>query len=79
MQLIRHPSIDVDPAEASDALRIAAHAHHLRDFARARASYPEGRAGYLVWRRDQKRAHAAALAELLIPSAGRRTWSSGPG
>ncbi len=53
--------------EASDALRIAARAHHLRRFALARASYPEGRAGYLVWRRDQKRAHAAALAELLMP------------
>lgn len=53
--------------DASDPLRIAARAHHLRRFALPRSSYPEGRAGYLVWRRDQKKAHAAALAELLLP------------
>lgn len=49
------------------ALRIAARAHHLRRFALPRSDYPEGRAGYLRWRRDQKVAHAAALRELLTP------------
>ena len=34
-----------------------------------RSSYPEGRAGYLRWRRDQKQRHAAELRELL-ESAG---------
>jgi hypothetical protein len=53
--------------DASDALVIAVRAHHLRRFALARSAYPEGRAGYLVWRRDQKKAHAAALRELLAP------------
>ncbi len=53
--------------DAPDALRIAARAHHLRRFALPRASYPDGRAGYLRWRRDQKAAHAAALVELLTP------------
>lgn len=53
--------------DACDALRIAARAHHLRRFALPRSTYPEGRAGYLAWRRDQKRAHAAAIAELLLP------------
>jgi hypothetical protein len=53
--------------DATHALQIAARGHHLRRFALARSSYPEGRAGYLVWRRDQKKAHAAALQELLIP------------
>ncbi len=56
----------LDP-DAGPALRIAARAHHLRRFALPRSSYPEGRSGYLVWRRDQKRAHAAALRELLTP------------
>ncbi len=56
----------LDPS-ADDALRLAARAHHLRRFAIPRASYPEGRAGYLRWRRDQKTAHAAALTELLAP------------
>ncbi len=33
---------------------IAARAHHLRRFALPRRPYPEGRPGYLRWRRDQK-------------------------
>jgi hypothetical protein len=36
--------------DASDALRIAARAHHIRRWETPRASYPEGRAGYLKWR-----------------------------
>lgn len=56
----------LDPA-AGPALQLAARAHHLRRFAIPRADYPEGRAGYLRWRRDQKVAHARALAELLRP------------
>ena len=31
----------------------------------SRSSYPDGRAGYLRWRRDQKQRHAAELRELL--------------
>ncbi|HUF96618.1 MAG TPA: DUF4202 domain-containing protein [Ilumatobacter sp.] len=50
---------------ASPALRLAARAHHLRRWAVPRSSYPEGRAGYLRWRRDQKKRHAAELGELL--------------
>lgn len=52
---------------AGPALRIAARAHHLRRWAVPRHTYPEGRAGYLRWRRDQKRRHAAELLELLEP------------
>ncbi|HVV36471.1 MAG TPA: DUF4202 domain-containing protein [Acidimicrobiales bacterium] len=36
--------------DASDALRIAVRAHHLRRWETPRASFPEGRAGYLKWR-----------------------------
>lgn len=53
--------------DANDALAVAARAHHLRRFALPRSDYPEGRPGYLRWRRDQKTAHAAALVELLTP------------
>ena len=35
---------------ASEALQLAARAHHLRRWAIPRADYPEGRAGYLRWR-----------------------------
>ena len=45
--------------------RLAARAHHLRRWVVPRASYPDGRAGYLRWRRDQKQRHAAELRELL--------------
>jgi hypothetical protein len=56
--------IRLDP-DASAALRLAARAHHLRRWIVPRSSYPEGRAAYLRWRRDQKQRHAAELRELL--------------
>lgn len=54
----------LDP-DATPAQRLAARAHHLRRWERPRAAYPEGRAGYLRWRRDAKARHAAELADLL--------------
>jgi hypothetical protein len=36
--------------DASDALRIAVRGHHIRRWETPRASFPEGRAGYLKWR-----------------------------
>ena len=48
-----------------DAMLLAARAHHLRRWELARASYPEGRAGYLRWRRDQKQRHAADVVGVL--------------
>ena len=56
--------VRLDP-EASDALRLAARAHHLRRWALSRADYPEGRAGYLRWRRAQRERHARDLAVIL--------------
>ena len=55
--------------EASDAVRLAARAHHLRRWEVPRSRYPDGRAGYLRWRRDQKARHAIDLRGLL-DSAG---------
>ena len=60
----------LDP-DVDQARLLAARAHHLRRWAVPRSSYPEGRAGYLRWRRDQKRRHAeevgAILAEVGYP------------
>src|SRR4029453_2016841 len=56
--------IRLDPG-ASSALRLAARAHHLRRWVVPRASYPDGRAGYLRWRRDQKQRHAEEVRTLL--------------
>lgn len=52
--------------DADEALLLAARAHHLRRFAVPRSNYPEGRAGYLRWRRDQKDRHAREIADLLL-------------
>jgi hypothetical protein len=49
----------------SEALLLAARAHHLRRWTSLRTSYPEGRAGYLRWRRDQSQRQAAAVGALL--------------
>ena len=61
----------LDP-DVDEARLLAARAHHLRRWVVPRSTYPEGRAGYLRWRRDQKRRHAeevgAILAEVGYPT-----------
>ena len=51
--------------EASDALRLAARAHHLRRWEIPRSSYPEGRKGYLRWRAKLQQHHAALVSDIL--------------
>lgn len=51
--------------DASEALQLAARAHHLRRWALPRSEYPEGRRGYLKWRRDQAVRQADETAEIL--------------
>jgi hypothetical protein len=53
-----------DPA-ADEAQLLAARAHHLRRWAYPRDVEPEGRTGYLRWRAEAKRRHAAAVGEIL--------------
>lgn len=48
----------------SDELKIAARAHHLRRWELARSEYPDGRAGYLRWRRDNKQVQADGTVEI---------------
>jgi len=52
--------------DADDTLKLAARAHHLRRWELPRADYPDGRGGYLRWRRDQKQRHAADVEALLV-------------
>jgi hypothetical protein len=54
----------LDP-DADAAQLIAARAHHLRRWAVARSTYPEGRSGYLRWRVDQRKRQVAELSEML--------------
>jgi Domain of unknown function (DUF4202) len=55
-RLVEHPA---------ETLLLAARAHHLRRWELRRDTYPDGRAGYLRWRKDQKERHAGDVAELL--------------
>jgi hypothetical protein len=51
--------------DASEALLLAARGHHYRRWTVPRASAPEGRPGYLRWRKSLQEQHARELGELL--------------
>lgn len=51
--------------EASEELRLAARAQHLRRWTIPRSRFPEGRKGYLQWRETLKTFHADETAALL--------------
>ena len=50
---------------AGEALQIAGRAHHLRRWMIPRSDYPEGREGYLRWRRALQDHHAEQTAAIL--------------
>ncbi|MBL8023171.1 MAG: DUF4202 domain-containing protein [Elusimicrobia bacterium] len=52
--------------QANALLQIAARGQHLERWINPRASYPEGRAGYLQWREDLKTFHARRTGEVMI-------------
>lgn len=52
--------------DASEHLRIAARGQHIERWKLPRGTYPDGRNGYLAWRRAQALAHGARVAELMI-------------
>lgn len=51
--------------DASDVLRIAARGQHVERWLLPRTEYPEGREGYLAWRREQARRHGLRVAGLM--------------
>ncbi|MBL4930150.1 DUF4202 domain-containing protein [Fuscibacter oryzae] len=51
--------------DAPDVLRIAAHGQHVERWLLPRHDYPEGKAGYLEWRREQGRRHGARVAGIM--------------
>ncbi len=51
--------------DASDALRIAARGQHIERWTSPRANYPEGREGYLTWRRDLGAYHAGRVGTIM--------------
>jgi hypothetical protein len=63
-ELMTHWVRTLDPGCSEEQL-LAARAHHLRRWTIPRASYPEGRSGYLKWRTALKRQHAADVGAIL--------------
>ncbi len=51
--------------DSDELLLVAARGHHLQRWQLPRTSYPEGRAGYLRWRRDLSERQATALATIV--------------
>jgi hypothetical protein len=56
-------------SDASEELLLAARAHHVRRWEIPRDSYPEGRSGYLRWRRALQALHAQVAGEI-VDAAG---------
>jgi hypothetical protein len=52
--------------DASSQLRLAARCQHLERFLTPRATFPEGKAGYLQWRKSLYQKQAARARELLL-------------
>ena len=63
-QRMSHWLAELYPA-ASEALQLAARAQHLERWRSPRDGYPEGRIGYLTWRRDLQGHHARRAGEIL--------------
>lgn len=51
--------------QASDVLQIAARGQHVERWLLPRSDYPDGKAGYLDWRREQGRRHAHRIAGIM--------------
>jgi hypothetical protein len=51
--------------EASEPLCIAARAQHVERWLIPRRTYPEGRIGYLTWRKDLQKHHARRTAAIM--------------
>jgi Domain of unknown function (DUF4202) len=50
---------------ASEALRIAARGQHVQRWTSPRSAYPDGRIGYLKWRKDLQDFHARRVGEFM--------------
>ena len=58
-------ALDRIAPEASWHLRIAVRGQHIERWTSPRKSYPEGRVGYLKWRKDLMEFHARRVGEIM--------------
>ena len=52
--------------DASEILQIAARGQHIERWLLPRTDYPDGLPGYLEWRREQARRHAARVGQIML-------------
>jgi len=52
--------------DASEPLQIAARGQHIERWILKRQDFPEGRAGYLTWRAELARHHAARVGRIMV-------------
>lgn len=52
--------------DASDVLQLAARGQHIERWVLKRSDYPEGRTGYLTWRRDLAKHHAERVSAMML-------------
>lgn len=58
--------LDAFAPTASEELKIAARGQHVQRWLRPRTDYPEGRDGYLRWRRDAASYHATTVTDMML-------------
>lgn len=51
--------------DASELLKLAAHAQHIQRWQSPRSNYPEGRSGYMQWRKELGAFHAKVACEVM--------------
>jgi hypothetical protein len=51
--------------DASEALRIAVRGQHIERWTTPRRAYPDGRVGYLKWRKDLQEFHSRRVGEMM--------------
>jgi hypothetical protein len=65
MALKLHEWVEKLMPEASEPLLLASRSQHIGRWTVARNSYPEGKVGYLTWRKDLGKFHAKTAGELM--------------
>jgi hypothetical protein len=65
MALKLHEWVERLTPEASEPLLLASRSQHIGRWTVSRNSYPEGKVGYLTWRKDLGKFHAKTAGELM--------------